>query len=214
MEKENLLTTIGETTEYGRLYLEQEKDLLKLEVAEKIAATTSSLISLAVISLLSLVAFLFFSLTAGLYLAQLLGSYPLAFLIVSMSFLLLAIGVYFFRNRMVTRPIYTLISDEILGEHENKESLKMTSEITRQEFARSIGTNQVHLKKYLLKRVGLPLGIVGGMIGGKAMFSSDDQSNKPSKTILKNLLPLFINFATAYFVDKKAEEVADETVYS
>ena len=92
-----------------------------------------------------------------------------------------------------------------------KEKLKQTMEITRNEFAQSIGTNKTQMKDFLLKRAALPVGILGAATTGYKMMSSSSDNKNPDNTsnanlILNNILPIAINIVSAYFMKKKANE--------
>ena len=92
-----------------------------------------------------------------------------------------------------------------------KEQLRMTSEMTRHEFAQSIGTNKAQLKDYLMKRVALPAGALGAAYGGYKMLSGSSSSKKTqSAGLIGTLLPIVINIASAFFVKEKAEKIEEE----
>lgn len=114
MKPEELLSSVGETVEYGRLYLEQQKDYLQLEVAERLAKTTSQLVTLAVIAFFAFMVVIFLSLAGGLYLGAVLNSYPIGFLIITALYALTAVLVFYFKKSLVTNPILTIILKEML----------------------------------------------------------------------------------------------------
>lgn len=97
-----------------------------------------------------------------------------------------------------------------------KENLKMTMEMTRHEFAQSIGTNKMQLKSYVLKNVALPVGALGAAAAGyKMMTSPSGKKSSGEKTsngnlLFNKLIPIGINLFSAYFMKKKADEAVDQ----
>lgn len=114
MKPEELLSSVGETVEYGRLYVEQQKDLIQLEVAERFAKTTSQLVTLAVIAFLAIMVMIFLSVAGAFFLADAMNSYSLAFLTITAIYTLAAVLVFYFKKSLVTNPILTLIIKEML----------------------------------------------------------------------------------------------------
>lgn len=93
-----------------------------------------------------------------------------------------------------------------------KEKIKLTMEMTRHEFAQSIGTNKTHLKSFVLKNVALPVGVLGAATAGYKMMSSGSRKKTYSagtsngNLLFNKLLPLAINLVSAYFMKQKADE--------
>lgn len=114
MKPEELLSSVGETVEYGRLYIEQQKNYIQLEVAERLAKTTSQLVTLAVVAFLAIMVVIFLSVAGALFLANVMNSYPLAFLTVTAIYTLAAVLVFYFKKTLVTNPVLTLIIKEML----------------------------------------------------------------------------------------------------
>ncbi|MCC6460205.1 MAG: phage holin family protein [Saprospiraceae bacterium] len=108
-DTEQFLEAAGETAEYAKQYVKLQLDYLRLESAEKIAKTASSLIASLVVATLGLITLLMLSLAAGFFLGQLWGSYGLAFLAVAGFYALLALLVLVFKERWLTNPILTQI---------------------------------------------------------------------------------------------------------
>lgn len=104
-DTEQFLETAGETAEYARQYVKLQFDYLRLETAEKLAKTASSLVSMLVMGALGLLALSMLSLAAGYYLGEVWDSYPLAFLAVGGFYILLALLVLLFKKRMLTDPL-------------------------------------------------------------------------------------------------------------
>ena len=108
-DTETFLESAGETAEYARQYVKLQLDYLRLETAEKVAKASSALITVLAVAFLGLFALLMLTLAAGFYLGQLWGSYPLAFLCVAGFYLVLALLVWLFKDRLLTNPLLTTI---------------------------------------------------------------------------------------------------------
>lgn len=106
---EEILQTAGETFEYANQYVQKQIDLLKLDSAAKIAKSTSAIITLAVIGFLATMVMIMLSITIGFALGETLGSYALAFLIITGVYALIALVVYFFKRQLVTNPILSTV---------------------------------------------------------------------------------------------------------
>lgn len=104
-DTEQFLETAGETAEYARQYVKLQFDYLRLETAEKLAKTASSLASTLVVAALGLLALLMLTLAAALYLGALWDSLPLGFLAAAGFYVLLALLVLLFKKRMLTDPL-------------------------------------------------------------------------------------------------------------
>lgn len=97
-----------------------------------------------------------------------------------------------------------------------QEKLKMTMKITRQEFARSIGTNKTQLKDFMLKKVALPVGAVGVGVSALSKFtsSSDKKQKNISKAgglgLISGLLPIAINLFQTFLVQKQNEKIENK----
>lgn len=96
---------------------------------------------------------------------------------------------------------------------EEQEKLEMLMEVTRQEFARNLGTNRKQLKDYFLKKVILPAGAVGlGVAAVNKMSAKKDGDNikyiQAQQGInWKKILPLFLNIFQSFLLKKQEEEL-------
>ncbi len=115
MKTEELLSSTGETIEYGKMYLEQKMDFYRLETSKRLAKTTSNLATVAVMGFLGMMVVLFLSIAGGLFLGAFLGSYGLAFLIITGLYILAVVIIYFFKKEIITNPILSLVIEEMLG---------------------------------------------------------------------------------------------------
>lgn len=106
-DTETFLETAGETAEYVRQYVKLQADYLRLDVAEKMAKAAATLVSTLVVAALGLLALMMLTLAAGFYLGTLWSSYPLAFLAVAGFYILLALLVLAFKERLLTNPLLT-----------------------------------------------------------------------------------------------------------
>ena len=106
---EEILQTAGETFEYANLYVQKQIELLKLEGAERVAKSTSSIVTLAVLAFLATMVTVMLSITIGFALGEALGSYALAFLIITGVYTLFGLLVYFFKKQLVTNPILSVV---------------------------------------------------------------------------------------------------------
>ena len=103
--QKDLLETAGESFEFANQYVQKRIDLLKLEGAEKLAKSTSSIITVAVIAFLATMVAIMLSIAVGFWLGQMLGSNALAFLIITGVYALFALVVYFFKRQLITNPV-------------------------------------------------------------------------------------------------------------
>jgi hypothetical protein len=85
-------------------------DLLKLNVVEKTADIVSSVTSGLTVILIVAMFTLFLNIGLGLWIGELLQSNYMGFLIVSGFYLIVAIVIYFYQNRLLKNPI----SDKIV----------------------------------------------------------------------------------------------------
>lgn len=114
MTTEELLSASGETVEYAKIYIEQQADYLRLETSKRLAKTTSGIVTVAVMAFLGFMVILFLSVSIGFFLGSLWESYGLAFLFLTGIYALVAILIYSFKDRIVTRPIISLVVENML----------------------------------------------------------------------------------------------------
>lgn len=114
MKTEELLASTGETFEYARQYIDQQKQLILLEVAEKTAKTTSSLITSAIIGFLAVLFLIMLSITVGFWLGKIWDSYAAAFLVITGFYAMLGLTIYFFQKQFITNPILDKVLSELL----------------------------------------------------------------------------------------------------
>lgn len=107
--REEVLQTAGETFEYANQYVQKQIELFKLESAEKVAKSTSSIITLAVIGFLATLVTIMLSIAIGFAIGEMVGSYALGFLVITGFYTLVALLVYYFKRQLVTNPILSTV---------------------------------------------------------------------------------------------------------
>ncbi|MEZ5042097.1 MAG: hypothetical protein R2828_19525 [Saprospiraceae bacterium] len=103
----------GESIGYLKTYFEQQLIYYRLKLVEYSAKMLSFLITSLVIFLMTLLVVGFGGITLGFYLAQLLDSYVLGFLVVTLLFCGLLLLILLFRQRIITNPIVTLLIQQL-----------------------------------------------------------------------------------------------------
>jgi len=114
MKTEKLLSTTGETIEYAKIYIEQQKEYFKLETSKRLAKTTSNLATVAVLAFLGFMVIIFLSLAVGFLLGQYWNSYGLAFLVITLFYVVIGLVIFFFKRQIITNPILSLVIREML----------------------------------------------------------------------------------------------------
>ena len=114
MKPNELLYSTGESVEYARQYIDQQIEYLRLQTAEKIAKTTSDLITVGVLFILALMVVIFLSIALGFYLGALFNSYALAFLCIAGLYLLASVLIIFFKEVIITNPVLNMVIRNIL----------------------------------------------------------------------------------------------------
>lgn len=94
----------GEFAGYAEIWLQKQKKLAQLEVAEKGSLLFSGLATTAILGALALLTLIFLSLAGGFWLAAQWNSFPLAFGAVGGIYLLLLLLIYVLRRPLITRP--------------------------------------------------------------------------------------------------------------
>lgn len=108
-DTEHLLESAGETAEYIREYVKLQVDYLRLDIAERLAKVISALFATLAIAALGLLALMMVMVALAFYLGNLWGSYALGFLCVGGFYVVLAVLVVLFKDRLVTNPLLTSI---------------------------------------------------------------------------------------------------------
>jgi len=109
----DVLQQAGESFEYANQYVQKQIELLKLEGAERVAKTTATLITTAVLFFFVSMVVLMLSLSLGFFLGNLLNSYALSFLIIAGIYAAIGLLVYFFKNQLLTNHILTHVLESL-----------------------------------------------------------------------------------------------------
>lgn len=100
-------------------YLNTRMKLGKLTLIEKGVLLFANLITSGLVVIFIILAFLFVSLALGFYLSELLGNSYGGFFLISLFYFLLAVIIYFIKDKYLERPIINSMIIKILkGEEE------------------------------------------------------------------------------------------------
>ena len=86
-------------------YLEVKIDIIRLQTAEKLSRTLSSVLNIAIYVVLSCIILLFLSFAAGYFFASLMNSNELGFLCVAGFYTLILIIILIFKKQIIDRPV-------------------------------------------------------------------------------------------------------------
>jgi amino acid transporter len=121
MEQKKVSESIADLTDQVRNYVRLRIDLFKLDLTEKLATLTTTLI----ISIIFFIVFLFFTLFLSLafifWFKEYAGDAWVGALIVAGFYILVGILVYFLRDRLFLNRIVVQISKILLEEEEQNE---------------------------------------------------------------------------------------------
>jgi hypothetical protein len=98
----------NEIVDHLQDYVETQKEIIKLQTVKHGSAAAGSIAAVLLLSLFLLVTYLFLNVGFALFIAT-STTHFIAFLIVGVGNLLVAILVYLLRNTLVIRPIQNLI---------------------------------------------------------------------------------------------------------
>lgn len=108
-QTDNILYTLGKSSEYLKEYVNSQKDLIKLEIAEHSSRVLSKVISRVIALMLIMFALLFASLTIAIGVSIYLNSFFAGFGLVTIFFIVLVVALIVFRNALITNPVLRLI---------------------------------------------------------------------------------------------------------
>jgi len=111
---DNLLYALGQMSEYGKEYLRNEKEIIRLGIAGFAARLISKIVSRLMMVVFFIFLLLFASLTLSFVLAKVFDSYVWGFGLVTLLYLLLIFIVVIFRRVLITNPILKLILNDLL----------------------------------------------------------------------------------------------------
>lgn len=90
-----------------------------------------------------------------------------------------------------------------------KKKLRMEIELSKREFAHSMGSSRATLKDFLVKKVAIPAGIAGvGLAGVNQLIGSSDsdKTSSQSNNLLSTILPILATAVQTYFFKNVADE--------
>jgi hypothetical protein len=99
---------IEELYEDAKAYLDTKVEYTRLYLVEKVSKIFADVVTNAFVVICFLLAFLFATLTLALFLSDLLGSYTQGFGCVTLIYLLLALIVYFTKDKYIEKAIINL----------------------------------------------------------------------------------------------------------
>jgi len=91
-------------------YIDIRYDIFKLEITETLAKLISGFYIFFILVSMITTAALFFSFAAAYYLGEILESLPIGFMLVGFFYILLIFVFIALRNKLITRPIISLLS--------------------------------------------------------------------------------------------------------
>lgn len=108
-QTDRMLEAAGETITYAQTFLKDQKDLFKIEIAERTAKVSSTLLTNIIVGAVLGIVILFISLAAALAIGLWLNNAALGFLAVA-GIYLLSLGILFaFKTQWLTKPILSRI---------------------------------------------------------------------------------------------------------
>ena len=100
--------------EKAKKYTETSLDLLALNTVDKTADVLSSLTSRVFIAMAVAMFTLFINIGISLFIGKLLSEYYLGFFIVSAFYFIIAVVLYFFKDKLIETPIANMIIAKLL----------------------------------------------------------------------------------------------------
>ena len=96
--------------DYGKTSIE----LMKLKTIDKTSEVISSLVSQLIVAIIALMFMLFISIGIALWIGDMLGKSYLGFMIVAGAYGLIALLIYFFRERWIKTPLSNSIIHQMI----------------------------------------------------------------------------------------------------
>lgn len=111
---EHTATSVEMLYEKAKKYTETSLDLLTLNTVDKTADVLSSLTSRVFIAMAVAMFTLFINIGISLFIGKLLHEYYLGFLVVSAFYFIIAVVLYFFKDKLIETPIANMIIAKLL----------------------------------------------------------------------------------------------------
>lgn len=102
-------TKIEALTNDFKSYLHTSKELIQLQITEKIAVVTASLIQYLIIGVALLFCLLFLSVSLGLYMSHVFDSYLYGFLCVSSLYVVITVVLVLANKPLILNPVINTI---------------------------------------------------------------------------------------------------------
>ncbi len=116
---DSILQSAGETVEYARQYVKQQGEWIRLEAAERLAKVFSALATVVVLAFFASWIVVMLSVAFAVWLGDAINSYPGAFLLVGLMYLVASLIIFLFRKQWITSPILTLVLNAFFERGEN-----------------------------------------------------------------------------------------------
>ncbi|MCR5078013.1 MAG: phage holin family protein [Prevotella sp.] len=107
--------TIAHLVEVLKHYIGLQSEYVRLDVIEKVVRLLTVIAVAAVFVTLFLISLIYFSFAAVYALQPLVGSFAVAFLIVSAAYLLVLILFVLFRHRLIERPLVRFLGSLLMS---------------------------------------------------------------------------------------------------
>ena len=111
---DNTATNIELLYDKAKKYTETSMELFRLNAIDKTADVASSLMARMAIVMVVAMFTLFVNIGIALLIGKMMGEYYLGFMIVSLFYLIVAIVLYLFSNRLIKIPITNLVIEKLL----------------------------------------------------------------------------------------------------
>ncbi len=121
---DNIATNIEMLYQKAKEYTETSIELLRLNAIDKTADIVSSLFARLALIMLVAMFTLFINIALSLFIGQLLNEMYLGFLIVSGFYLILAVIVFYFNDKLLKIPITNLVIAKLLKTKDKKHNQK------------------------------------------------------------------------------------------
>ena len=107
-----------------KAYIQTEIELIKLLFAEKLSKILSNFLAIMVLIWLLLIGILFASLSLAFFIGERFGKMSTGFIIVSLIYLLLAVLIWYLRERIIRIPILNGILSQLFDSEKKSEENK------------------------------------------------------------------------------------------
>jgi high-affinity Fe2+/Pb2+ permease len=111
--------SLNKTADHLRQYAESKIELIRLDIAERIVSTVSSLSSIILITCLSLFVLLFLSIGIALWINKKYVDSSMGFFIIGAAYLLITLILVLFREKIVKLPVINILLSKLYPENEN-----------------------------------------------------------------------------------------------